>query len=351
MNGDELFWDLAEDLYRDPAVSRSTMMGYPCLRYDGRFFASIERETHRLLVKLPRQRVTQLIDDGDGEPFAPAGRTFREWAAVPRPHRERWEGLLDEAKDYAAGADQHVRGTPAAGTTEGFRGFGAQGLEFLAGLERHNTKAYFDAHRATYRNELLEPAKVFVATLGELLTERVSASVRAQPRIGGSMFRIANDLRFNRDRPPYKTHIDFAFWDGDDGPRSDPALVIRMSPRDVLLGVGVPRLTGERLRRYRAGLCEPGRLVQLDTAVEALISTGAELNAPTRARPPAGIDPTGVAARYAIRDSIYVTHRFAMPDEVTTPAFPEWCAQRFQPFAPLHRWLTTTITGTALDHR
>lgn len=76
MNGDELFWDLAEDLYRNPAVSRSTMMGYPCLRYQGRFFASVERETSGLLVKLPRSRVQQLIDDGDGEPFAPAGREF-----------------------------------------------------------------------------------------------------------------------------------------------------------------------------------------------------------------------------------------------------------------------------------
>lgn len=39
MTGEELFWDLAEALYSDPGVSRSTMMGLPCLRYQGRFFA------------------------------------------------------------------------------------------------------------------------------------------------------------------------------------------------------------------------------------------------------------------------------------------------------------------------
>ncbi|HEX6325394.1 MAG TPA: hypothetical protein VFZ72_02395 [Jiangellaceae bacterium] len=110
MNGEELFWDLAEDLYHDLAVSRSTMMGYPCLRYEGRFFASIERETQALIVKLPRQRVQQLIEIGDGEPFAPAGRVFREWAAIPHPRREQWAALLAEAKRFAAGTEGNSGG-------------------------------------------------------------------------------------------------------------------------------------------------------------------------------------------------------------------------------------------------
>lgn len=110
MNGEELFWDLAEDLYRDPAVSRSTMMGYPCLRYEGRFFASIERRTQALIVKLPRQRVQQLIEMGDGEPFAPAGRVFREWVAIPHPRREQWAALLNEAKRFAVGSGENSNG-------------------------------------------------------------------------------------------------------------------------------------------------------------------------------------------------------------------------------------------------
>jgi hypothetical protein len=38
----------------------------------------------------------------DGEPFAPAGRVFREWVAVPRPDRRRWRAMLAEAKAFAA---------------------------------------------------------------------------------------------------------------------------------------------------------------------------------------------------------------------------------------------------------
>lgn len=101
MTGDELFWEVAEPLLGQAAVSRSTMMGYPCLRYDGRFFASVDRNTGALLVKLPRTRVGELIEQGHGQPFAPAGRTFREWVAIDKPQRRRWQNLIREALTFA----------------------------------------------------------------------------------------------------------------------------------------------------------------------------------------------------------------------------------------------------------
>lgn len=104
MTGEELFWQLAEPLIGQPAVTRSTMMGLPCLRLDGRFFASLDPRTQALLVKLPAERVQALIAAGRAEPFAPAGRVFREWAALPRPDRRRWRKLLNEARDFAASA-------------------------------------------------------------------------------------------------------------------------------------------------------------------------------------------------------------------------------------------------------
>lgn len=101
MTGEDLFWDLAEPMFADPSVSRSTMMGMPCLRCDGQFMAMVDHRTQALLVKLPEHRVFELIENGHGDPFAPAGRTFREWVAVPVPDRRRWRALLDEAKAFA----------------------------------------------------------------------------------------------------------------------------------------------------------------------------------------------------------------------------------------------------------
>jgi hypothetical protein len=96
-----LFWRLAEALYADPAVTRSTMMGFPCLRADGRFFACVERGTGNLVVQLPAARVAELVATGAGIPFAPNGKVFREWVACPVPDEAEWSALLHEAKAFA----------------------------------------------------------------------------------------------------------------------------------------------------------------------------------------------------------------------------------------------------------
>lgn len=97
-----LFWELADDLLAEPGVTPSTMMGYPCLRVDGAFFACVELRTGDLVVKLSADRVKALVATGQGLPFAPNGRTFREWVAFPVPDRDEWVALLDEARAYAA---------------------------------------------------------------------------------------------------------------------------------------------------------------------------------------------------------------------------------------------------------
>lgn len=100
--GEERFWDLTEPLLARPEVTRSTMMGLPCVRVNGQFFASTDARTGDLLVKLPADRVVELVAAGRAHPFAPAGRTFREWAAVPYERRRAWKGLLAEALDFVA---------------------------------------------------------------------------------------------------------------------------------------------------------------------------------------------------------------------------------------------------------
>ena len=100
--GEERFWDLTEPLLARPEVTRSTMMGFPCVRVNGQFFASTDHRTGDLLVKLPADRVGELVGAGGAHPFAPAGRTFREWAAVPYERRRAWKGLLAEALDFVA---------------------------------------------------------------------------------------------------------------------------------------------------------------------------------------------------------------------------------------------------------
>ena len=78
------------------------MMGFPCLRLDGDFFASCDPRTGSLIVKLDADRATQLIDSGRAEAFAPNGRRFREWVAIPSSRHRSWEQLLEGALRAAA---------------------------------------------------------------------------------------------------------------------------------------------------------------------------------------------------------------------------------------------------------
>lgn len=95
--GETKFWDLAEPVLARPGVEQSTMMGLPCLRVHAAFFASCDRKTGDLLVKLPEARVDQLVEAGRALSFAPAGRRFREWAAIPYQRSRTWKRLIDEA--------------------------------------------------------------------------------------------------------------------------------------------------------------------------------------------------------------------------------------------------------------
>jgi hypothetical protein len=98
-----LFWELAQQLLAEPGVTQGTMMGYPCLRANGAFFACVERATGHLIVKLPAHRVAALVATGQALPFAPNGRTFREWAAFPVADPGEWRALLAEAREFTGG--------------------------------------------------------------------------------------------------------------------------------------------------------------------------------------------------------------------------------------------------------
>jgi hypothetical protein len=129
-SGEERFWKLADPLLTQAGVTRSTMMGFPCLRLAGDFFASCDRRTGHLVIKLNEARATALIDAGRAEPFAPNGRPFREWVSIPQRFARSWSGLLDEALRYSAerrAAPRPSRTPPRARTSSG----GAKGRRTL----------------------------------------------------------------------------------------------------------------------------------------------------------------------------------------------------------------------------
>ena len=99
---DELFWDLAGPMIASGQVVEGELMRSRCLRIGKEFLAMPEYRTGDLVVKLPRERVDELIEAGDGLAFAPAKKVFREWVQVPERNEKLWRQLLKEGVEFVS---------------------------------------------------------------------------------------------------------------------------------------------------------------------------------------------------------------------------------------------------------
>ena len=225
-----------------------------------------------------------------------------------------------------------------------FAGFSREGLEFLEELASNNTREFFDAHREVYQGALLQPAKDFVVALGEELHSRVSAGIRAEPRINGSILRINRDTRFSSDKRPYKEHLDFWFWEGDGPSRERPGLFMRLRPATVTLGAGMHRFEPPALAAYRAAVADEASGRALENAIaDASGLRGVTVGGPEYKRVPRGFGADHPRADLLRHSALYVSGDWKLPRAVTGPAFVGWVAERLERMAPVERWLTATL--------
>jgi hypothetical protein len=99
----KLFWSLFSELQKDDKrIVEGTIMKGRCARVGKEFLALPDFKGSGLVVKLPAERVTILIAQGRGRPFAPAGKVFKEWLSVPEPDKRLWRKLLKEGVAYVA---------------------------------------------------------------------------------------------------------------------------------------------------------------------------------------------------------------------------------------------------------
>src|ERR1700759_3318345 len=119
-----------------------------------------------------------------------------------------------------------------------FAGFPKDTIRFLEGIAAHNEKAWFEANRDLYESGYVAPARAFVEALGPLLM-KFAPTVKFDPKINGSLHRINRDIRFSKDKRPYKEHLNAWFWTGDSKGWQQPGFWFSVSPKHVYLGVGM----------------------------------------------------------------------------------------------------------------
>lgn len=220
-----------------------------------------------------------------------------------------------------------------------FDGFGDETIAFLRDLSRNNTKAWFDANRDRYDAYYIAPAKEFVSAIGARL-KKLAPSIHAEPRVNGSIFRINRNIRFSKDKTPYKPHLDLWFWEGA-RKGAVSGLFFRLMADSLILGAGAHAFTPEQLVRYRAALENPAKSAQLVQIEDALSAHDLELAAEHYKTVPRGIriGENEQLARLARHNSLHSALRTPHPPSLGKPAFVADCLDIWRQFLPLHDWL------------
>src|SRR5438045_91326 len=117
-----------------------------------------------------------------------------------------------------------------------FAGFPESGLAFLRDLSDHNDRDWFEAHRSVWDQQIVPAMLEWCATLADRLKD-VMPRLVFLPRVGGSLYRLNRDIRFSRDKRPYKTHVAALLWEG--GEKHDaPGVYLHVSAAEVIFGPG-----------------------------------------------------------------------------------------------------------------
>lgn len=110
---------------------------------------------------------------------------------------------------------------------------------FLRDLKAHNDRDWFQEHKERYEVQVREPALDFIRDFEPRL-EAISPHFRADDRkVGGSLFRIHRDVRFSKDKSPYKTHTGIQFRHAAGKDAHAPCYYLHLEPRQVFLGCGI----------------------------------------------------------------------------------------------------------------
>lgn len=121
------------------------------------------------------------------------------------------------------------------------RSFTPKLFSFLRELEANNERDWFNANKARYEEDIKEPALDFITDFAPYL-EKISPHFVADSRAsGGSLFRIYRDVRFSKDKSPYKTHTGMHFRHFMAKDVHAPGFYLHLQPGENYAGIGIWR--------------------------------------------------------------------------------------------------------------
>lgn len=210
----------------------------------------------------------------------------------------------------------------------GFTGFPDEAFLFYEGLEADNSKTYFSRHKHLYEDAVRAP---MLALAEELAGE--FGQVR--------LFRPYRDVRFAKDKSPYKTHQG-AFVDLMPG----IGFYAELSAAGIHTAGGVYTTASDQVARYRAAVDEDLSGKPLQSLVAALTAAGYTLDGDRLKTRPRGVPEDHPRLELLRHRSLYAARRYEPEPWVHTPEVAERVREDWRAYAPLLDWLRAHVRGS-----
>jgi uncharacterized protein (TIGR02453 family) len=227
-----------------------------------------------------------------------------------------------------------------------FAGFQPEALHFLIELALNNDRAWFQPRKAEYERLLKEPLEALCEALGDRFEAR-GVPLRADTR---SPFRIYRDVRFSKDKSPYKTHVSASFpWEPDGAPpppRSRTESVhhvggyFHFEPDEGYIGGGMWHPERPVLDAWRSLVVRDPKRVRAAIDDRTFVKEFGEVDGDRLVRTPPGYAADHPdAALLKLKDVTF--GRRLSDDEVLSPDLPDILADSFAKAMPVFRLLAS----------
>lgn len=213
---------------------------------------------------------------------------------------------------------------------------------FFVDLKANNNREWFQANKRRYEVHVKEPLLGLIAAFTEPLA-RISTRFTAIPKMGGSLFRIYRDIRFSKDKRPYKTAAGVHFRHEAGKSAHAPGFYLHLEPGEVFAGVGIWGPDSKTLTKIRQAIVDdPDRWEAITQ--DPAFADHYDLSHPSESlkRAPRGFDPDHPLVEDLKRKHFVGTVRFT-EDEASADDFLEQLAQTYQRGAAYMEFLTTAI--------
>lgn len=223
-----------------------------------------------------------------------------------------------------------------------FTGLPKDYFDFFKELKANNNREWFNDNKPRFRASVQEPLAAFVEAMAPKL-KKISKHVVADPRLnGGSVFRIYKDVRFSKDKSPYKTHggVQFRHALGKDA--HAPGFYVHLDPQEIFYGGGVWAPPSPNLLKIREAISGKSKAWVKATSGAAFEKRFGDLRGAALKRPPRGFDAEDPMIEDIKRKSFFAMHE-GKPAQTKKAAFADDVAAAFTDVKPLMKFLCDAV--------